>query len=266
MFLTRLISGIVLLVVMIAAMIAGGDVFYLLTAFLAFVGLYELYKTYNIHKNMLGYAGTLAAVCYIAAVRANVEHGIMGALVLGFLIIMFVYVFAFPKFKADEAAFAVFGFIYVPVMMMFMYQIRMLPDGLFLFPLVLVSAWGNDTCAYCVGRLIGKHPMAPVLSPKKSVEGGIGGVVGAVILGLLYGYFLGGKLPSLSNPMVSCALMGGFGALIAIVGDLAASAVKRNQGIKDYGKLIPGHGGVMDRFDSILFTAPVVYFIAVLFS
>lgn len=266
MFVTRLISGIVLLVIMIAAMILGHDVLFVLTAILSFIGLYELYKTYNIHNNMIGYAGGLGALCYILAVRSGSMQLVMGAIVLSFLLVMFVYVFSFPKFNADQAAAGVFGLIYVPVLMMFMYQIRELPDGLYLIPLVFVSAWGNDTCAYCVGRLIGRHKMAPVLSPKKSIEGGIGGVAGAVILGILYGFFLGHRLPSLGNPMVACGLIGGTGALIAIVGDLGASAIKRNKGIKDYGRLIPGHGGVMDRFDSILFTAPVVYFLAVFFG
>lgn len=266
MFVTRLISGIVLLIIMIAAMILGHDVLFILTAFLSFIGLYELYKTYNIHNNMIGYAGGLGTLCYILAVRSGSTQLAMGAIVLSFLLVMFVYVFSFPKFNADQTAAGVFGFIYVPVLMMFMYQIRELPDGLYLIPLVFVSAWGNDTCAYCVGRLIGRHKMAPVLSPKKSIEGGIGGVAGAVILGILYGSFLGHRLPSLVNPIVACGFIGGMGALIAIVGDLGASAIKRNKGIKDYGKLIPGHGGVMDRFDSILFTAPVVYFLAVFFG
>lgn len=266
MFVTRLISGIVLLAIMIAAMILGNDVLYFLSAVLAFIGLYELYKTYNIHKNMLGYAGMAGAVIYVSCVRIqtlmDIKELTMAALIVGFLLVMFVYVFAFPKFKADQAAFAVFGLVYVPVLMLCMYQVRQLSDGLFLVPLIFVSAWGNDTCAYCVGRLIGRHKMAPVLSPKKSVEGAVGGIAGAVILGILYGYFLGDRLPSLKSPMLSCAIICGIGALIAIVGDLAASAIKRNQGVKDYGKLIPGHGGVMDRFDSILFTAPAVYFLA----
>lgn len=267
MFMTRLISGVVLLIIMIAAMILGHDVLFVLSAFFAFVGLYELYKTYNIHKNMLGYAGMVGAVIYTAAVRVDMFYNggelLMAALIIGFLLIMFVYVFSFPKFKADQAAFAVFGLVYVPVLMLCMYQVRQLPDGLFLVPLIFVSAWGNDTCAYCVGRLIGRHKMSPVLSPKKSVEGAVGGIAGAVILGILYGYFLKDQLSTIGNPVLSCAVICGVGAVIAIVGDLAASAIKRNQGIKDYGKLIPGHGGVLDRFDSVLFTAPAVYFLAV---
>ena len=103
--------------------------------------------------------------------------------------------------------------------------------------------------------LIGKHKMAPVLSPKKSVEGAVGGVAGAALLGMIYAWATGGKMTEYA---VICAA----GALISMVGDLAASAIKRNQGIKDYGKLIPGHGGILDRFDSVIFTAPVIYYLA----
>ena len=97
--------------------------------------------------------------------------------------------------------------------------------------------------------------MAPVLSQKKSVEGVIGGVVGAGLLGVIYA-------AAIQGPMVEYAVICGIGALISMVGDLAASAIKRNQGIKDYGKLIPGHGGILDRFDSVIFTAPVIYYLA----
>lgn len=270
MFVPRLISGIVLVIIIAAAIILGNDVLYLLSAVVALIGLYELYKAYNIHKNMLGYAGLVGSILYILAVRLQtvqgVEEAAMAALIIGFLIIMFVYVLTFPKFKADQAAFAVFGLVYLPVLMMCIYQARMLPDGLYVSPLIFLAAWGNDTCAYCVGRLIGKHQMTPILSPHKTIEGGIGGVVGAIILGLIYGYCMQDYMGSLWNPTVSCGIICGVGALIAIVGDLAASAVKRNTGIKDYGKLIPGHGGIMDRFDSILFTAPVVYFMAFYFG
>lgn len=121
--------------------------------------------------------------------------------------------------------------------------------------LIFLCSWGCDTCAYCVGVLIGKHKMAPVLSPKKSVEGAIGGVVGAVLLGVAYAAATGGEL-------AAYGIICGVGALISMVGDLAASAIKRNQEIKDYGKLIPGHGGILDRFDSVIFTASIIYFLS----
>ena len=145
--------------------------------------------------------------------------------------------------------------MYVAVMLSFIYLTRNLPDGKFLVWLIFLCSWGCDTCAYCVGMLIGKHKMAPVLSPKKSIEGAVGGVVGAALLGVIYAAATQGN-------MAEYALICGVGALISMVGDLAASAIKRNQNIKDYGKLIPGHGGILDRFDSVIITAPVIYYLA----
>ena len=150
---------------------------------------------------------------------------------------------------------AFFGFVYVGVMMSFIYQIRELQNGGEFVVLLFLAAWGNDTLAYCTGMLIGKHKMAPVLSPKKSVEGAVGGVAGAALLGVIYA-------AATQGPMLEYAVICAIGALISMVGDLAASAIKRNQGIKDYGKLIPGHGGILDRFDSVIFTAPVIYFLS----
>ena len=108
--------------------------------------------------------------------------------------------------------------------------------------------------------LFGKHKLAPVLSPKKSIEGAVGGVAGAALLGLAYGLVLGTHMEEFDNPVVACAISCAIAAVISQIGDLAASAIKRNHDIKDYGHLIPGHGGILDRFDSMIFTAPAIYF------
>lgn len=260
MFWKRLISGAVLLVVIIAAFFAGSTVMFVLSALLSMIGLYEVYKVHKMEKEVLGMAGYAAGLIYILCSWFAFEQWAILALVTGFLILMCVYVFSFPKYKASDVAYVVFGVVYVPVLMMYMYQIRSMAAGLFLIPLVFISAWGNDTCAYCVGMLIGKHKMAPKLSPKKSVEGFIGGVAGAALLGALYGWFLVNH--GVNGSIDLYAVMCGAAGMFSVVGDLTASAIKRDFAIKDYGKLIPGHGGVMDRFDSILFTAPVIYFIA----
>ena len=104
--------------------------------------------------------------------------------------------------------------------------------------------------------------MAPKLSPKKSIEGAIGGIVGAAIIGGIFGMVCASQLKEFSYPELQCAIICAIGAVISQIGDLAASAIKRNHNIKDYGKLIPGHGGVLDRFDSIIFTAPIIYYAA----
>lgn len=266
MFWTRLASGVVLVAVAVVTIISGGNIWFGLVSLLSLIGLVELYKTMNIEKSLLGYAGYGMTIVYAIMLHQSVSEAAGMAIVAALLFISVIYVFTFPKFKAHEAAFAVFGFVYVPVLMFHLYQIRQFSDGLFIIPLVFLSAWGNDTCAYCVGMLIGKHKMTPKLSPKKSVEGLVGGLLGASLLGMAYGALCGSHLPSMGNAVVACAIICGVGAAIAVVGDLTASAIKRDTGIKDYGKLIPGHGGVLDRFDSILFTAPIVYFLAVYFG
>ena len=98
------------------------------------------------------------------------------------------------------------------------------------------------------------------VSPKKSIEGAVGGVVGSALLGLAYGAYFGHNMEEVANPMVACAIACAIAAVISQIGDLAASAIKRNHNIKDYGHLIPGHGGILDRFDSMIFTAPAIYF------
>ena len=120
--------------------------------------------------------------------------------------------------------------------------------------LVFISAWGSDTCAYLVGILIGKHKVPSTLSPKKTIEGCIGGVVGAGIIGFVYGNILSDIILGIVFASICMT-----GSIISQIGDLAASAVKRNMDIKDYGKIIPGHGGIMDRFDSIIFVTPIIY-------
>ncbi len=158
-----------------------------------------------------------------------------------------------------------FGVFYVAVMLSYVYQIRMLERGAYIVWLVFLCSWGCDTCAYCVGVLFGKHKMSPKLSPKKSVEGAVGGVVGSVLLTFLYVWIFRSAMDVTLNEAVILSAISGVGALISMVGDLTASAIKRNYEIKDYGNLIPGHGGILDRFDSVIFTAPIIYYLAVYF-
>ena len=185
--------------------------------------------------------------------------------ILFLVLTMAVYVFAFPNFRAEQVMTVFFGLFYVAVMLSYIYQTRNLPDGGIVVWLIFLSSWGCDTCAYCVGVLIGKHKMAPKLSPKKSVEGGIGGVAGAALLGVLFALAMNHWGGADVNPL-HYAVICGAGGMISQVGDLAASAVKRNHDIKDYGTLIPGHGGILDRFDSVIFTAPVIYYLAILLA
>ena len=261
MFKTRLLSGIVLVIVLIGTVGYGGNLLFGLLAVVSLIGMSELYKVVGVQKKILGFAGYLAAVAYYAVLyTTDMEHMTM-VFILSLILVMGIYVFAFPEFKAEQVMTVFFGLFYVAVMLSYIYQTRMLPEGDVVVWLIFLSSWGCDTCAYCVGMLIGKHKMAPRLSPKKSIEGGIGGVLGAALLGALFTLAMnhwGGEDVNAAHYALIC----GIGGIISQVGDLAASAIKRNHDIKDYGKLIPGHGGILDRFDSVIFTAPVIYYLA----
>ena len=182
---------------------------------------------------------------------------------MGYMILlMFAYVFTYPKYEAKHIMASFFGFFYVGVMLSYVYQIRSLDNGVYLAFLVFICSWGCDTCAYCVGKLIGKHKMSPKLSPKKSIEGAVGGVVGTALLTALYAYIFHLKMGIASQQIILLAVIAAIAGLISMVGDLTASAIKRNYDIKDYGHLIPGHGGIMDRFDSMIITAPIIFYLA----
>ena len=256
MFKTRLISGIVLVIIALATIISGSWILFFTLLAVSLIGMRELYKVMKVsdeHVTVLELVGYLGAVLYYIAMKADFgNYGTM-AIIISMILILFVYVFGYPKYHAEQVMAAFFGVVYVAVMLSFIYLTRSLPDGKFLVWLIFLCSWGCDTCAYCVGMLIGKHKMAPVLSPKKSIEGAVGGVAGAALLGAIYAAATQGK-------MAEYALICAVGALISMVGDLAASAIKRNQNIKDYGKLIPGHGGILDRFDSVIIIAPVIYY------
>ena len=258
MFKTRLISGIVLVIIALATIISRSWILFFTLLAVSLIGMRELYKVMKVsdeHVTVLELVGYLGAVLYYIAMKADFgNYGTM-AIIISMILILFVYVFGYPKYHAEQVMAAFFGVVYVAVMLSFIYLTRSLPDGKFLVWLIFLCSWGCDTCAYCVGMLIGKHKMAPVLSPKKSIEGAVGGVAGAALLGVIYAAATQGK-------MAEYALICAVGALISMVGDLAASAIKRNQNIKDYGKLIPGHGGILDRFDSVIITAPVIYYLA----
>ena len=264
MFKTRLLSGILLVIIALITIISGGDILFGTLLAISLIGMSEIYKVLKIQNTLLGVVGYIAAVGYYALIRMG-KTDMITMLTIAFLIVlMAVFVLCYPKYRSEQVMLAFFGLFYVAFMLSYVYQIRMLEQGAFLVWLVFLCSWGCDTCAYCAGVTLGKHKLAPVLSPKKSIEGAIGGVLGAALLGAIYAVAINRFAPGTDAGVFAYALICGIGGIISQVGDLAASAIKRNHDIKDYGKLIPGHGGILDRFDSVIFTAPVIY--ALLFA
>lgn len=293
----RVISGIVIAVMAVGLGLCGGLPLGIVLMVCALIGYYELTRALGVHDaskekhNILEVTGLVIGIVYYLALfyygetegmvartgnlltwgstdampfihRANslALIAIMGL----FLLNMAVYVFTFPKYHADQVMDSVIAFLYAPVMISCIYRSQFLPYGKFVYALIFFCAWICDTCAFAAGRAFGKHKMAPFLSPNKTIEGAIGGILGGTLL-CVFAAFLASVLVPGENLYGGFIVIGIVGSIIGMVGDLAASAIKRNHGIKDYGKVIPGHGGIMDRFDSIIFTAPVIYTLGVLF-
>lgn len=263
MFKTRLLSGIVLVVLMIGILYVGGYVTGAATLLLSMGGMFELLRIYKLHNTPVGVVAYLATAVYYGLLFTENTEYVMPMLIAYILIELAIYVFGFPKYTDKEITASVFSFMYVTVMLSYFYMIRELKYGGAFIVLVFVCSWVNDTCAYCAGVTMGKHKMSPKLSPKKSVEGLIGGIAGSALVGALYGLYFDTNIKALSNAPLIFAIIGAVGALVAVIGDLTASALKRNNDIKDYGRLIPGHGGILDRFDSIIFTAPIIYYLVI---
>lgn len=284
MFRTRLISGIILVLIALVTILSGGIVLAVVLCGISLIAFRELTKACGVGTADKKFsapeiAGLIMTVLYYAALyialypSGNVKSldivypVMMAAIVLTMLLFLFLYVFTFPGYHANRIFASMFSYLYAPVMLSFIYLIREgFMQGNYLVWFIFLCSWGSDTCAYAVGVLIGKHKMTPKLSPKKSVEGAVGGVVGAALLFVLYTHFAINRYTDATLPLALAAVLGAAGAAVSMIGDLAASAIKRDHEIKDYGKLIPGHGGIMDRFDSVIITSPLIFIGLVLIS
>ncbi len=262
----RTISAVILVIAAFASILPGGIILAVVLYGISMVGFLELTKACGVREgqkpNTLEIVGLAAITCYYLVtyfVQDASSYAVM-VILLAMIAMMSVYVFGFPKYHADQVMDAYFALIYAPVMLSFVLLTRQLDDGIYLVWMIFISSWISDTFAYLAGVMLGRHKLAPVLSPKKSVEGSVGGIVGAALFGALFGAYLDSTLGQEQYVMI-LAVVGGVGSVISQVGDLAASAIKRNHEIKDYGNLIPGNGGIMDRFDSVIFTAPITYFL-----
>lgn len=268
MFLQRLISGIVLVLIAIGAILAGGTVVLVLLSILALIGVRELYKAEHMEKSPAAFAGYLAVLGYYVLLYFKLTEYMLLFMVAFLILLFLVMILTYPKTHPREIMMSFFGVAYVAFLLSYVYQARILENGTYIVWFMLISAFGYDTFAYCTGLLtsktIGNHKMTPKLSPKKSFEGLAGGLIGAGVLGYVYARLFGSHLPQVQNAAVFYGIFSAIGGGIAQVGDLAASAIKRQYDIKDFGKLIPGHGGVLDRFDSLMFTAPVVFYLVTL--
>lgn len=178
------------------------------------------------------------------------------ALWLYFMVMFGLMIASHAKLAFDQICMSAFAAIVIPLMLSSLTRILTLDYGRFYILLPLILSFGTDSAAYFVGIAFGRHKMAPIISPKKSWEGVAGGVLGGIVLMLLYVLILDlGFRVEVSYG--AAVLYGVAGAATCVIGDLAFSVIKRQTGIKDYGNLLPGHGGILDRFDSMTLVAPL---------
>lgn len=262
----RFLSGIILFPIVAAIIIFGNKyVVDVAISIVAIMSLHEFYKAFNTS----GKAHPITWIGYIAAAAISIIHIVPIAIVLktiGLLLstsilVLFAYVIGTNgKTTIQDIAITFFGVFYVAIFLMFIPIIyENLPNGKILIWFVFASAWGTDIFAYLIGKKFGKHHFTEI-SPNKTVEGCIGGMIGSVIIVVIYAVVCNLVFETQIN-YAFIVIVGILLSLVGQLGDLAASAVKRYNGIKDFSNLIPGHGGMLDRIDSIIFIAPFAYFL-----
>lgn len=254
----RIISSIVGVFIFVALFLGGTLTLKIGAAVTSLIGMYELYTAVSKQLKPVHFVGFAAEIWYVFLMEKCdplLNRFMIFTAVIALLVLL---VAQHETTSIHDVSITVFGFFYAGMLLYCLVELYLIKPAFIWLP--PICAWGSDTFAYFVGVKFGKHKLAPVLSPKKSIEGSIGGVIGSGVLMTLF-FFVCVKIGYITDARAIpiYTLMGMAAAAFSQVGDIAASAIKRQMGIKDYGKIMPGHGGVMDRFDSVLITAPVIY-------
>lgn len=257
----RLLTALVLLPLLIFVLFAGGEILFAsLAVLLSALGLDEYYRMVDPDAGASRAVPVLLGSLIPAFASGAGLDAVIVYAALAFLVTAAVMLFTFGEIRPTAPRIALFvsGWVYLPVLLSFLVVLRSMPEGKWWILILLGAVMFSDSAAFYVGTAIGRHKLYPSVSPNKSVEGSLAGVVGSVAGALILQTLLIDSIPPLH------AAGAGFAAGIAgQVGDLFESMLKRSAGVKDSGSIFPGHGGVLDRLDSILFASPIVYLYAV---
>lgn len=261
---TRVITALVIILFLVGVILVDSRALGVVMFFVSVIATYEYIKcfentTLNPVKVIL-YISTLALLPLAFIGKTNVS-GILVACLMYCIIILLamVAVLKNKKYTFIDVAVTMFGVFYIPFLFSFVTLTRLLQNGIYYIWIIFICSCATDTCAYFIGIFFGKNKLLPNVSLQKTIEGSIGGIVGTVVIMVLYGkYLLGIDVMNIS--LWHFAILGFVTSVVAQIGDLFASSIKRFVGIKDYGSILPGHGGILDRFDSIMLIAPMIYF------
>lgn len=266
----RLITSTLGIALFLVLLFAPPLAFYIADVVVAGIAIYEVYSVAGIVKKptiaFAGILGTLLCVLFGLAHLKMVDYSICFFAISLFIAYIFaIMIFDYKRVKLCDAAVAFFGALFPALLFSYIVPIRAHAQGQMLIIALFAATWGGDGGAYFVGIRFGKHKLSPRLSPKKTVEGAFGGVLGSIAAMVIFSsiliYIL--KVPC-NVPLL--IVTGALCAVLGPIGDIATSAIKREFSVKDYGNIFPGHGGILDRFDSILLTTPFVYFMSEVFN
>jgi len=268
---TRIISGVIGFLLLIAVVLSPQIVLGVAVSIMALMALYEFFRAVShagckpvktlgylsciplLLIGVTGYGDDSSRLDWLS--KPNI---LLFSIFVMMLFLLMVTVFLHDKFNIIDAAVTALGILYIPFFFLFLILIRKFDGGQYFIWFVFIGAWLTDTAAYFSGMALGKTKIVPEISPKKTLEGSIGGVIGCIIATIIYGMSVNMYIGYI--PAYHFIIVGLINGILSQIGDWVASAIKRYTGIKDFGSIMPGHGGVLDRFDSILFIAPVVYF------
>ena len=265
----RVMSALVGAVLVLLVIFSTPIVFHIMVVLASFLMLHELHQTFQ-H----GVKWQLVALNYVFAVFMLVlpitplayrTDVVLFLLTVYLMLTLFCSVLWHDKVSFANVTQSVFMMLYVVVFPVFLTYIRMMEEGLILIFLPLLGAWMPDTFAYFIGCRFGRHKLIPSVSPNKTVEGAVGAVFGGLLMFVVYGVLLQ-YVFSYTVHYPALLILALICSVVAQFGDLSASVIKREFEIKDFGNIIPGHGGILDRVDSLLFVAPVVYYFLLIFE
>lgn len=254
--LQRVITSFVALAVFFAVVLLGEKVFFAAVAILTVGMLFEIYRAVKAEKPLIALSGVSALLTAIVGfLFGDIQ---MWTVTVSLLMFLAATVFLHGKIeykKIYSVAFLTMYIVFSMLSVTFLYRLF----GIFAVLPIFICAWMTDVGAYFSGYFFGKHKLIPRVSPKKTVEGAVGGVIVAILSCMLYELILEKCFNTALMEYADIAVLGLIASVFAQFGDLSASVVKREEGIKDFGTIFPGHGGFLDRFDSVLFIAPFVY-------
>ncbi len=260
---TRILTAVIGIPLVILMLLSPTPVITVLVAAASVVALYEYFKAVGIiDKKLLCILGYIASL--VISLGSGFTETISSILVYIYTLILFVTIlWSKGSIKVLDLCKLIFGLVYIPYFMSNIIYIRTLDFGKIYVWLVFLGAFMTDSTAYFVGTFLGKHKLCPKISPKKTIEGAIGGVLGGGLSFILYGHVINTFFSQLlDGKSINIALIFVLGLSVSVVsqiGDLVASYIKREYEIKDYGNIFPGHGGMLDRCDSIILVAPIIF-------